>query len=205
MFGERERAALLGATTGAPLDEIDRAAIVERVWAKLGELGEARPEGTCPPRTCAILVGSPASGKTRLALALSEVGFIRVSRDAQGARHLREFSAALEAGHPVCVDNTNPRAADRAPFARDAAAAGYLVLLCHVSTPKELCFHLNGARCQLDPTGVTKEVPAVALHTYWKRLEAPTEKEAAAIGGCLVVMPFVPDTGAPREIAEWTY
>jgi Polynucleotide kinase 3 phosphatase len=175
-----------------------------------GALSELQ-EGTRDPVFAVILTGSPASGKTRLGRGLAAylgepgAGYAIVSRDAQGAGHKAAFAAALRDRRDVVVDNTNPTAADRAAFAIPAAAAGHIVVLCHVDTPKDACFHLNAARCQLDPTGATLELPPVALHTYWARREAPTAAEAAALGATLVVIPFALAADAPREVAELRY
>lgn len=46
------------------------------------------------------------------------------------------YSAAFADRRSIVVDNTCPLAADRARFAGEAAARGYAVALCHVTTPK---------------------------------------------------------------------
>jgi len=152
-------------------------------------------------RNCVVMVGSPASGKTRLARRLCAQGFILVSGDVQGAHHKKAFLDAIAGGASVVVDNTNPTADIRAFFVRAASQTGHVVTICHVDTPKDMCFHLNAARCQLDPTGQTKEVPPVALHTYWKRLEAPSAAEGARV----VVIPFALSADAPPEVTRFRY
>jgi len=159
-------------------------------------------------RPCLIvMVGSPASGKTRIAARLvAEQGLTLISSDAQGAAHRRFFADGLANRRSIVVDNTCPLAANREHFAGMAAkAGGYTIAICHITTPKPLCFHLNAARCQCDATGLTAELPPVALHTYWKRLESPTEKEAATFGGQLVRIPFALAAGAPLEVTCFRY
>jgi len=157
-------------------------------------------------RNCVLLVGSPASGKSRLARRLAERGFAVVSRDVQGSRAESAFASALARGENVVVDNTHPLLRDRALAVGKALQApmGYEITVCHVDTPKDVCFHLNAARCQLDPTGRTKEVPPVALHCYWKRLELPGAGDAA-LGARVVVVPFALDAGAPPEVVAFRY
>lgn len=156
-----------------------------------------------------VLVGSPASGKSKLAAALAERHGIEIaSADALGtAGCARAIERALAAGRSVVVDNTNPEASTRARLAARAqrALARHRIVLCHVATPKPACFHLAAARCQLDASGQTTDLPPVAIHAYWKRLDPPTEDEAKKIGAALVVVPFALAEGAPPEIAEWRY
>ncbi len=160
-----------------------------------------------PPSPCVvIMVGSPASGKTRLAMRLvHERGFTHVSSDTQGERHMHAYEHALAAGKDIVVDNTNALAAKRMEYASRAWGKEYGIIICHVATPKEVCFHLNAARCQLDPTGRTREVPPVALHTYWSRLEVPTEKGAESFGAKLITIPFGLAPDAPPEVTRLRY
>lgn len=159
---------------------------------------------------CVIMCGSPASGKSRLAARLTSRGWAIASRDVQwGAKGADRTALARALGRreSVVVDNTNPTRADRAEAAAIVGirGRGYRVVICHVATPKGLCFHLNGARCQLDPTGGTAEVPDVAIHTYWKRREPPDAAEAAALGAELREIPFALDAGAPPEVTHLRY
>ncbi len=150
-----------------------------------------------------VLVGSPASGKTRIALQLENLGFRHISRDRQGdAGHRREFSRAIADGSDIVVDNTSPLAADRAQYLRPAAGAGYWRAIAHVTTDKETCFHLNSARCQLDTSGRTPELAAVVIHTFWKRLEPPAPNDEADV---VIEVPFRLDPRAPREVADFRY
>jgi bifunctional polynucleotide phosphatase/kinase len=180
-------------------------------WPAQGEVAAFRPSRGAergaiewPAASVVIMLGGPASGKTRLAAELvASHGFRLASADAQGARHKRVFTEAVAAGARVVVDNTNPRASDRRAYAEGARGAPLHIW--HVTTPKAVCFFLNAARCQLDATGKTKELPPVALHTYWKRLEAPDEKEAQALGATLTEIPFTLGADAPPEVTRFRY
>jgi predicted kinase len=157
------------------------------------------------------MCGGVASGKSRVARRLAGEGFVHVSNDLQGrSRAGRLYAEALARGDRVVVDNTHPLAADRAALARQALAAGrdYAVAVIHLTAPKELCFHLNAARCQLDPSGATPEVPAIALHSYWKKLQTPEVEEVRGYGaraGVLIRLPFVLEPDAPPEVAAFRY
>jgi bifunctional polynucleotide phosphatase/kinase len=153
-------------------------------------------------QTVVILVGSPASGKSRIAGQLA--GFTLVSRDVHGTRQFAHFLSALSRGESVVVDNTNPRASDRAKFiaaaqqSNAANTSNAAIVICNVTTPKETCFHLNAARCQLSER---LELPPVVLHTWWKRYEPPTVEEAPTI----ITVPFVLAPDAPAEVASFHY
>lgn len=191
----------LGCTAGPPAG-VEGASAADAAAAYAAEQALA----ALPEPCLVVMVGSPASGKSRVAARLvAERGLALVSGDAQGARHKQVFAAAFADRRSIVVDNTCPLAADRARFAGEAAARGYTVAICHVTTPKPLCFHLNAARCQLDAAGRTAELPPVVLHTYWKRLEPPTEKEAEAYGARLVRVPFALAAGAPPEVTRFRY
>jgi hypothetical protein len=121
----------------------------------------------------AILIGLQASGKTtfyRTALAGTHE---HVSKDAfpnarrRQARQLRLVGEALDAGHDVAVDNTNPSAAEWAPLIavgreRGARVVGYWF-------PPDLTGSMarNAAR-----DGKTR-VPDVGLYDTVKRLRRP--------------------------------
>lgn len=193
--------ASLGCTAEPPAG-VEGASAVDAAAAYAAEQALA----ALPEPCLVVMIGSPASGKSRVAARLvAERGLTLVGGDAQGARHKQVFAAAFADRRSIVADNTCPLAADRARFAGEAAARGYAVALCHVTTPKPLCFHLNAARCQLDAAGRTAELPPVVLHTYWKRLEPPTEKEAETYGAQLVRVPFALAAGAPPEVTRFRY
>lgn len=153
-----------------------------------------------------VMVGSPASGKSRIATQLSkDRNFVYAGSDVHGSRLMGVFQTALKRRKSIVVDNTSPRVGDRKQFAEEAKRHDYTIIFCHVTTPKTICIHLNAARCQLDATGGTKELPIVALHVYWKNFEPPTKNEVEQYGGTLLHVNFSLVADAPREVSEFRY
>jgi len=125
----------------------------------------------------AILVGLPGAGKTSFYRARLAGSHVHVSKDVighgkdAGRRQLELVTQALRERRSVAVDNTNPRAEDRAPLIALARAAGARVVAYVLdTTPKESAAR-NRAR-----TG-RERVPNVAVFVAAKRLQAPTAAE----------------------------
>lgn len=125
----------------------------------------------------AILVGLPGAGKTSFYRARLAGSHVHVSKDVLGhgrdtrRRQLEIVTQALRAGRSVAVDNTNPRAEDRAPLVALGRAAGARVVAYVLdTTPKE-----SAARNRTR-TG-RERVPNVAVFVTAKRLQAPTRAE----------------------------
>jgi predicted kinase len=125
----------------------------------------------------AILVGLPGAGKTSFYRARLAQSHVHVSKDVIGhgketvRRQLELVTEALRAGRSVAVDNTNPRAEDRAPLIALARAAGARVVAYVLdTTPKE-----SAARNRTR-TG-RERVPSVAVFVTAKRLQPPTVAE----------------------------
>jgi predicted kinase len=125
----------------------------------------------------AILVGLPGSGKTSFFEARLAATHVHVSKDRmggardKGARQLEQVAHALGAGRSVAVDNTNPRAADRAPLVALGRAAGARVVAYAMDTPVKQALVRNRTR---QPPA---RVPDVAVFVASKRMEAPTRAE----------------------------
>jgi predicted kinase len=125
----------------------------------------------------AILVGLPGSGKTSFFEARLAATHVHVSKDRmgqardKGARQLEQVAHALGAGRSVAVDNTNPRAADRAPLVALGRAAGARVVAYAMDTPAKQALARNRSR---QPPA---RVPDVAVFVASKRMEAPTRAE----------------------------
>jgi predicted kinase len=124
----------------------------------------------------AVLVGLPGAGKTSFVRARLP-GHVHVSKDLMGStrdrneRQVALVTQALAAGRSVVVDNTNVRAADRAPLlaagrAAEAKVTGYFFEI----TAKE-CLARNRARAG------KARVPDVAIHVARARLEPPVREE----------------------------
>lgn len=132
--------------------------------------GRAWRVAAAPGQEVVVLVGAPASGKSALAATVFGA-YAAVSRDVLGtaAKCAKAVAAALAAGRSVVVDNTNPTVAARAPFVAAAQAAGVPARAVHVVTDRPLRDHLHGYREAMGG----RHVPAVAVATYYKRLQPP--------------------------------
>jgi predicted kinase len=84
---------------------------------------------------------------------------------------VEDAGRALRAGRSAAVDNTNPRAADRAPLIALARAEGARVVAYVLLTPAKEAAARNRAR--VGPA----RVPDVAVFVTAKRLEPPTPGE----------------------------
>jgi len=126
----------------------------------------------------AILVGLPAAGKSSFVRERLASTHVHVSRDLLKAeknplrRQTELVREALLAGRSVAVDNTHPRRVDRAPLialarTHGATVAGYVF----GGTPGE-CLARNRGRAP-----DAGRVPAVAVWTAFKRMEAPAPDE----------------------------
>jgi bifunctional polynucleotide phosphatase/kinase len=154
--------------------------------ARAVRLAELEAAITSVTRCCVVMVGSPASGKSSIVKPLvAKLRVEHISNDLQGARSMKCFQQALTAGRGLIVDNTNPSREKRTTYARQAFLAGYKVVICHVSTPFELCAHLNAARMQ----GGNPGVPLIALQSYRKWFE-PIQEELRENEATLIEVPF---------------
>ena len=126
---------------------------------------------------CVILIGLPASGKSTFYRERFAATHDLVSKDAMRnnrqprRRQEQLIEAALAAGRSVVVDNTNPRAADRAPIVAIARRFGADVAGYYFPTEAQIALRRNRARQGRD------RVPDVAIFVAKKRLEPPTYAE----------------------------
>ena len=123
-----------------------------------------------------LLIGLQACGKTtfyreRLAATHALVSKDAMPRSARRKedRQRRELAALLADGHDVCVDNTQPSAAERAGVIAVARAHGARVVGYWWLPDPELSRRRNAARA--DP------VPEVGLHAALARWEEPHRGE----------------------------
>jgi predicted kinase len=126
---------------------------------------------------CVILIGLPASGKSTFYRERLAATHDLVSKDAmphvrQPQRRQQELiDAGLAAGRPVVVDNTNPRASERALIIATARRHGAQVAGYFFPTEARDALRRNRVR-----EGRAR-VPDVAIFATRKRLEAPTYDE----------------------------
>lgn len=151
-------------------------------------------------RLFVLMCGSPASGKTTWAKKLSVLlRFALVSRDEhKGARFRAALQDQMTKKGSVIADSTGPTRAARFELGDLARAMGAKVVVVHVATPKQLCLHLNEARCELE--GVPP-VPAIAIHKHWKNWEPVTADE----GDHIFTVPFALAPDAPREVTQFRW
>ena len=128
------------------------------------------------PGELIIFIGLPASGKTsffreRFAATHAHVSkdlMPRAARDKQ-ARQMAQLERALASGASVVVDNTNPRAADRA----------LLVDLAHRHGARAMAYFFEPRIADSVKRNAerTPQVPKVAIFTTAKRLQPPAFEE----------------------------
>lgn len=123
-----------------------------------------------------VLVGLQACGKTTFFAAELAATHALVSKDAmprsarrKEARQQREIAEHLAAGRDVCVDNTQPSAAERAGVIAVARAAGARVVGHWWRPDLPLSLERNARRA--DP------VPVVGLYAASARWEEPRLEE----------------------------
>ena len=150
-----------------------------------------------------IFVGLPASGKTTFYERRFSATHRHISKDhwpkaaRKDEKQSESIRAALAAGQPVVVDNTNPAPADRAPIVTLARRFGARVIGYYFTASTREAIGRNRGR------EGTQRVPDVAIFTRAKRMVVPAWSEGfdelyrVAIGadGAFEVTPFdkVPD------------
>jgi predicted esterase/predicted kinase len=126
---------------------------------------------------CIILIGLQGAGKTTLYRERFAATHAHVSMDlypsarSKAARLARELAAALDAGRPVVVDNTNPSVAVRAPLIRMARQRGAEVVGYYVEATTREAVARNRRR------EGKERVPDVGIFATAKRLEPPRRAE----------------------------
>ncbi|WP_433802142.1 AAA family ATPase [Actinomycetospora sp. CA-084318] len=119
-----------------------------------------------------LLIGLQACGKTTFYRSTLAATHVLVSKDEmprsarrREARLLRELASALEAGRDVCVDNTQPSAAERAGVIAVARAARARVVGHWWRPDLPLSLSRNAARAE--------PVPLVGVYAASARWEEP--------------------------------
>jgi bifunctional polynucleotide phosphatase/kinase len=145
---------------------------------------------------CIILfVGSPASGKTsyyeeHLQTFENQIYLSTDTFNGTPGKFNKEIEKTLRNGVSVVIDNTNGTSKVREKYikiARDIineSGKDIKIIVVKFNTEKEIALHLNAIRTKLINTCILKgskdckhNVPAVAIHSYWKRLEEPNKEK----------------------------
>ena len=126
---------------------------------------------------CVVFVGLPASGKSTFFAQRFAATHRHISKDLwpsssdKAARQARELRAALSAGLPVVVDNTNPTLADRAAIMTIAREHGVRIVAYYFTASTREAIGRNRGR-----EGRAR-VPDVAIFATAKRMVPPTREE----------------------------
>ena len=124
-----------------------------------------------------MLIGLPGAGKTTFFKSYFAATHRHVSKDlwpnaaARDSRQRTFLDEALGRGESAVVDNTNPRAADRAPLIAIARAHGARVVGYFFDVTTRQAVARNAARTEREKR------PKAAIFTTAKRLEAPSFAE----------------------------
>ncbi|HEX5426393.1 MAG TPA: ATP-binding protein [Bryobacteraceae bacterium] len=120
-----------------------------------------------------ILVGPQGSGKTTYFLNHFAATHTHISRDLQQTpeREMELVRECLRAGRSFVVDNTNATRAARAPYVREAQAAGFRVICCFFDLPVRTAIGRNNHRKDKKP------IPVPAILRTAKLLEPPSPEE----------------------------
>jgi predicted kinase len=120
-----------------------------------------------------IFVGLPGSGKTTYFTNHLAATHAHVSRDVQQTpeREAAVFRECLRAGRSLVIDNTNTTRAARAPYIREAKAAGFTLLGYFFNTPVRTANGRNNHRKDKQP------IPVPAILRASKRLQPPSLDE----------------------------
>ncbi len=138
-----------------------------------------------------IMVGSPASGKTKLAHLIQEkakknnLQWDILSLDIEKTKKKMKDKIAklLNDGiDGVIIDATNSTKENRKEWldVLEKVNPDFKAICVYLNVPKDLVLHLNELRAvkkTIDPSYHSKNVPTVAIHTYWKKLEKPVKDE----------------------------
>jgi len=120
-----------------------------------------------------IFVGLQASGKSTFFRERFSRTHVRISLDLLKTRHRekRFLEVCLETGQRFAIDNTNPSAAERAPYILAAKAVGFRLACYFFESKIEDCKRRNAARAE------DERIPVPGLLGTRSRLEIPKRGE----------------------------
>jgi predicted kinase len=134
-----------------------------------------------------IFVGLQGSGKTTYFMDHLAATHAHISRDVQQTpeREKAVFCECLASKRSFVIDNTNATRTARAPYIREAKAAGFKVLGYFFNTPVRTAIGRNNHRKDKKP------IPVPAILRAAKHLEPPSLDE-----GFEQIQVVTPDSGA---------
>ena len=129
-----------------------------------------------PSQEMMVLVGRPASGKSRIAEIYGQEGYQIVSKDVSKTleKTLSIAEAAIAQGKSVIVDNTNPSQNDRSRYIQLAKKYNLPVRAIYLDVPRELNDHLHVIRTIL---GQKEHIPEIAYRNYNSNFQMPSLAE----------------------------
>lgn len=118
-----------------------------------------------------LFVGPPAAGKTFFFHDVMN-DYYHVNQDTLGNRNicLKKAAEALDTGHSVVIDNTNPDVKSRQAFIQLAKERNLPVRCIVFEVPRELCKHNNSFRRY---HRAERDAPSVASNVYFSKYEEP--------------------------------
>ena len=153
-----------------------------------------------------LMVGRPASGKSSFTKRyFVPAGYVQINRDTllTPAKCQKEAQKAIEEGKSVCVDNTNPKLADRSVYIEMAKKKKIPVRCFYFKTSLEVASHLNYFR-QNQTKGEVRRIPMVAYRVYDKYFEPPTTGEGIAEVIEVDFSPKFDDLADKALFGQWT-
>ena len=120
-----------------------------------------------------ILVGVQGAGKSTFYRERFFDTHVRINLDMLRTRNRERqlLNACLDAGQSFVVDNTNPKAVDRAKYVEAARAKGFRVVAYFFDVPLRDAMQRNNQR------KLRQKIPPVAVAGTHKKLERPSKDE----------------------------
>jgi predicted kinase len=120
-----------------------------------------------------ILVGVQGAGKSTFYRQRFFDTHVRINLDMLRTRRRERslFAACLETGQSFVIDNTNPKASDRARYIRPARERGFLVVAYVFEVELRDAIRRNNQRES------KQKIPANAVASTFRKLEFPTASE----------------------------
>lgn len=139
-----------------------------------------------------VLVGPQGSGKSTLANNIKEQfkgGTTIINRDTlkTSSKMMAAFVTASRSGQNIIIDNTNGKLSDRAQWLEHVNVTDWLKTIIYFDLPKDVCFHLTQHRL----AGGGQKIPSVAIHTYYKYLEPPSEDDTVGLSFIPMNSPYL--------------